>query len=178
VTTGNDGSWSQPVPPPTYPPQGGAGQFGPPAGYPTYPPAPGYHAQPAPPTRRRWPWIVGGIIAAVVLVVAGLLAVVFTVAKDDQPQAVNVIYEVTGTGSAEITYHGQDGGFTGPLSVTLPWQKQVTMGGEHTYVEVTVERPKSSEQPMKCRITADGKVLKEDESVGTFVFCDGRVGES
>jgi hypothetical protein len=105
-------------------------------------------------------------------------AVIFTVAKDDQPQAVEVIYEVTGTGSAEVTYHGPDGGFTGPSTETLPWRKQVTMGGEHTFVEVSVERARSSDEPLKCRITADGKVIQEDESVGIFVFCGGRVGEN
>jgi hypothetical protein len=173
VTNDNSGGWSQP--PPGYPPQGGAGQFGPPPGYPPYPPSPGYYVQPVPPTKSRWPWIVGGIVAAVVLVVAVGIAVI-TVTKDDQPQAVEVIYEVTGTGSAEITFHGPDGGFTGPSTETLPWRKQVTMGGEHTFVEVSVERARSSDEPLKCRITADGKVLQEDESVGIFVFCGGRVG--
>jgi hypothetical protein len=178
VTNDNSGGWSQPVPPPAYPPKGGAGQFGPPPGYPPYPSSPGYYVQPKPPTKSRWPWIVGGIIAAVVLVVTLGAVVIITVAKDAQPQAVNVIYEVTGTGSVEITYHGPDGGFTGPSTETLPWRKQVTMGGEHTFVEVSVERARSSDEPLKCRITADGKVIQEDESVGIFVSCGGRVGEN
>jgi hypothetical protein len=171
--TNDDGSGFDPVPP-SYPPLGPPEHYGPPPGYPP-PAAPGHHATP---TKRRWPWIVGGIIAAVVLVVVVGTAVIFTVARDDQPHAVTVTYEVTGTGSAEITYHGSDGGFTGPSTETLPWRKQVTMGGEHSFVEVSVERAKSSDEPLRCRITADGKVIKEDESVGAFVFCDGRVSKN
>ena len=98
MTFGNDGDWSQPGLPP------------------------GYYAQPKPPTKSHWPWIVGGIIAVVVLVVAVGAAIIFIVAKDDQPQAVEVTYEVTGTGPVEITFHGPEGGFTGPLAVTLPWK--------------------------------------------------------
>jgi hypothetical protein len=158
VMNGNDGGWSQPVPPPGYPP---------------YPP---YFAPPTQPVKPRWPWIVGGIMAVLVLVVvAGL--VIFTVARDDQPQAVTVTYEVTGPpGEVEVTYWDSDDNRSDPQPVTLPWRTQVTMRGEDKYTSLSVEQAKSSDEPVKCRITADGKVIQENESVGIFVSCSGRVG--
>jgi hypothetical protein len=178
VTNDNSGGWSQPVSPQAYPPQGGAGQFGPPPGYPPYPPSPGYYVQPKPPTKSRWPWIVGGIVAAVVLVMAVGAAVVFTVAKDAQPQAVEVIYEVTGPpGAVEVTYWGSDDNRSGPETVTLPWRTQVTMRGEDMYTSLSVERAKASDESVTCRITADGKVIQENQSISRSVSCHGRVGE-
>lgn len=174
VTNGNDGGWSQPVPPPAYPPQGGSGQFAPPPGYPPYPP--GYYAQPVPPTKSRWPWIVGGIVAAVVLVVAVGIAVI-TVAKDDQPQAVTVTYEVTGPpGPVEVTYWGSDDNRSDPVTVNLPWRTQVIMRAENLYVSVSAERPDASDEPLTCRITADGKSVNDNKSISRFVSCSGRVG--
>jgi hypothetical protein len=173
VTNGNDGGWSQPAPPPAYPPQGGAAQFGPPPGYPPYPP---YPAPPTQPAKPRWPWIVGGIGAAVVLaVVAGL--VIFTVAKDEQPQAVTVTYEVTGPpGAVEATYWGSDDNRSDPVTVNLPWRTQVTMRGENPYFSVSAERPDASDEPLTCRITADGKSVNDNTSISRFVSCHGRIG--
>jgi hypothetical protein len=105
-------------------------------------------------------------------------AVIFTVAKDAQPQAVTVTYEVTGPpGAVEVTYWDSDDKRSDPQTVTLPWRTQVTMRAEDPYTSLSVEQPKSSAEPIKCRITAEGKVIEENQSVGIFVSCHGRVGE-
>ncbi|MGX9788076.1 MmpS family transport accessory protein [Mycobacterium sp. MMS18-G62] len=167
--TNDDGSGFNPVPPPYHPPPGGSGQFGPPSGYPPYP------APPPRPAKKRWPWIVGGILAAVVLAVVVGLVVIFAVAKNE-PQAVTVTYEVSGSGSAEVTYWGADGNRSNPVTVALPWKTEVTMRGDDTYVSLSVERPKSSEEPVKCRITAGGKVIQENQAEGIFLSCTGHLG--
>jgi Mycobacterium membrane protein len=174
TVTNDDGRGFYPVPPPDGPPPGYPGQFGPPPGYPPYPPP--SSAPPAQPAKKRWPWIVGSIIAAVVLAVVVGLVVVLTVAKDE-PRAVTVTYEVTGPpGSVEVTYWGADGKRSNPVTVTLPWKTEVTMRGDDTYVSLSVERPKSSEEPAKCRITAGGKVIQENQAEGIFLSCTGHLG--
>jgi hypothetical protein len=156
VTNGNNGGWSQPVPPPGYPP---------------YPPAPRL------PAKSRWPWIVGGIIAAVVLVVAVAVAVI-TVADDDRPQAVTVTYEVTGPpGAVEVTYWDSDDNRSDPQTVTLPWRTHVAMSGEGNYASLSVERAQASGESLTCRITVEGKVIQENQSISRSVSCHGRVGE-
>ncbi|MGV0838092.1 MmpS family transport accessory protein [Mycolicibacterium thermoresistibile] len=161
--------------PPYPPPHGAPGQFGPLPGHPYPPPSP----YSAPPTKRRWPWIVAAI-AAVIVLTTGAIAALLLVGADDEEDIATVVvtYEVTGPPgtTVELTYWTSDNAQSEVQTVTLPWRTQVTKGGDNTYVSISVLRPERSDEPLGCRITADDVTISEDESVGISTSCGGQVG--
>jgi len=168
---------SQPTPPhPTPPPHY---QPGPP-GY--QPSPPGY----APPRKkRRWPWIVGGIVAFFVII--GIAA---GGGDNSGPtgnggpgapaaEAGEVVYEVTGQGTGEamsITYvtnaqfnQAQENG------ASLPWSKTVDLGNGLFNLASVVAQAGDGTTSITCKITKDGEVLVENTSTGQYalVTCSG-----
>jgi len=183
VAHDNDGGYSPASPGqsgpqaayPPYPPQYGPGQFAPPPGHVPVPP---YPAPPPRPRRRRWPWVAGAMLAvAVVLLALGGYAVTRG-GPNSEPQTISVTYEVTGSpGSVQIRYHDSEGHLSRPQTVSPPWQAQVLVReGSKQLVSVSGERADSSDEPLTCRITADGKSIDRKQSAGGFVFCGGYVG--
>jgi hypothetical protein len=134
---------------------------------------------PAPQPRRspRWPWIVGIAVVAVAVLVAVAVVVVLRADEDSSAQGIAVTYEVTGPGSARVDYWIEPGGRALPGVVKLPWKAEVAMHGENPFVSVSATRDGASEDPLRCRITANGTTVSEDESVSRSVGCDGYVGE-
>lgn len=178
---------------PYNPPAGGPPlQYGSPAGYPNYPqtgypgyPHGGYPEYPhAPyyyqPPRKRpvWPWVLGAVLVVMFLGAGGCLAVVAMVGSriDSEAQpAVNVTYEVAGSGSSvNITY--TDGGYnTAQQTVTtLPWTKDVRVDGLIKTVWLTAANG-PDDGTVTCKITAGGKTLAQETATGpyTVVSCIG-----
>jgi hypothetical protein len=86
-----------------------------------------------------------------------------------------VVFEVQGTGTAgNITYTTDTDSSAREASVRLPWRKelQVTQPGVSA-TTVTAQNKSSGE--IRCRISVDGKVIKEVSSSGLFtvVSCVG-----
>lgn len=173
-----------------YSPASSAGQIGPQPGYPPppqpygpgpvwpqpgYGPPPQYSASPVQPRKRRWPWIVGAVVAVAIIVLAiGGYALTRGGSKD-KAQTVSVTYEITGSaGPVEIRYHDSAGHLSEPQTVTPPWQTRVLVPqGRKQLVSVSGQRPDSSDEPLACRITSEGKSIDRKQSAGGFVFCGG-----
>ncbi|MGV0838094.1 MmpS family transport accessory protein [Mycolicibacterium thermoresistibile] len=155
--------------PPYPPPHGAPGQFGPLPGHPYPPPSP----YSAPPTKRRWPWIVAAIAAVIVLTTGAIAALLLVGADDEEIATVIVTYELTGPPvSVEVTYWGSDDARELD-TVTLPWQIQVTKGGDNNYVSLSALRAETSDEALRCRIAVEGRTISEEESVGISVTCGG-----
>ena len=169
---------SQPTPPhPTPPPHY---QPGPP-GY--QPSPPGY----APPRKkRRWPWIVGGIVAFFVIIgiaagAGGNTGPTGNGGPAGAPAASGgeVVYEVTSQGrgtATSITYvtnaqfnQAQENG------ATLPWTKTVDLGNGLFSMASVVAQAGDGVSSITCKITKNGEVLVENTSTGQYalVTCSG-----
>jgi hypothetical protein len=159
-----------------------------------YPPA---APTPIPPARkrRRWPWIVGGVI--VVLVVISIatnggktgggstsptgapagneattaVAVVATTApaQPAQPATHTVVYQVTGHGSlTDVTYTTDGMTTTNQEShATLPWTKTITLPRDQAFEQATILAQGATESTsITVTITVDGKVAKTASATG------------
>ncbi|ORW01733.1 hypothetical protein AWC14_07930 [Mycobacterium kyorinense] len=114
-------------------------------------------------------------VAVVVLALGGYAAT--RGRTNNAPQTVSVTYEVTGSpGSVQIRYHDSEGHLSEPRTVTPPWQTQVLVRDKSGMLYIRAERPGSSNEPLTCRITADGKSIDRRQSAGGFVFCSGYFG--
>lgn len=155
------------------PPYGPPGHFGLPPGYPYTP----YTTPPTQPTNRRWPWIVGAIATAVVLTVGTVTALVFIGGDDEEEVAtVTVLYELTGPPvEVQMTYWTSDDARSEVQTVTLPWQTQVTKGGDNNYVSISAMRAERSDEPLGCRISVEGVTISERQAATSTITCGGRV---
>lgn len=168
-------------------------QYGPPAG--------GWPApQQAPKKRRRWPWILGGIILLIVLISAvnggGEAptpdAPTAPAAGQQQPAPAPaaapqantgggdvVTYEVTGSGKAtNVTYiKDKNMGQEQVAAASLPWSKQVTFdGGTFSFQPLSlVAQNGQSGGNITCKISKNGKEITSSTSSGPFamVTCSG-----
>ena len=156
-------------------------QQGPPHGYGQHPmldPTQQHDAPPPPPPwRRRWAFILLGHVALL-----GLLATAVALPTHGVPVAnpapapASVVFEVEGTGTASSISYATGGtpGVVEEASARLPWRKEVqVMQREVSTTTVTAQNRSSGE--IRCRITVDGKVVKEVASSGLFtvVSCAG-----
>ena len=158
-----------------YPPPGGQ-SWGAPQG-----PPPGYPQQPSPKGKRPWPWIIGiGAVAVVLVVVAAVALIGFGPGGDDDREVqvhTMVTYEVTGVvESVELVYYS-DEGKEHLETAALPWSETVTLEGEDAYFDVSAQTVDASNQELTCRVSANGKTLVEDSTIGGFVGCGGRLNE-
>ncbi|CDZ90785.1 MmpS family transport accessory protein [Rhodococcus ruber] len=142
---------------------------------------PGYYQQP--PRKKKWPWIVGGIVLFFLLVMGGCMAFVGGVANEIDKEAnreVTVTYQVEGTGTgASVTYSGRDMNMAQETDVTLPWTKDVTIDGLGKFVSLTVTNNEDGGS-ITCRILADDAVVSEQTSSGPFASanCTGDAGQN
>ena len=80
-----------------------------------------------------------------------------------------VLYEVLGDGKANnITYSADGrGGLVQEANVSLPWRKEVTFDGRSFKIG-NMNAQNAGDGSITCRISVDGKVVKELTSPGRF----------
>jgi hypothetical protein len=86
----------------------------------------------------------------------------------DQNKEIEVVYEITGDGPAEILYTEQLG--TAPKVVSgqkLPWKMTTTMKGV-ALVSVSAQRTSAGEGDITCRATVDGKEVAKQTGSGPY----------
>lgn len=182
---------SYPPQPPPYQP--GPGQPGPEHRY----TAPGWpqqqqqqpYMQPPPAKKKRGPltWVLAafGVVAALCVVI-GIANVIgggggtentagpgaqADTAKTEKAAGRKIVMEVTGAKKADITY-GLDADQSQDLGVKVPWKKELT-STETMTIAVIVAQNKGS-GTISCKISLDGKVVKENSSQGEYavVTCE------
>jgi hypothetical protein len=84
-----------------------------------------------------------------------------------------VVYSVTGSGTADITYDSFTNGNSGTSQDTgaaIPWSKTITGSGIFNVYSLTATL--SSGGTVTCSITVDGKQLASHTSTGQFASVD------
>ncbi|MFC9588683.1 hypothetical protein [Streptomyces sp. NPDC056944] len=119
------------------------------------------------PGRRGWLIVGIALLACAGLVGHGLLG------TDEQPQrgaapGAEVTYDVTGTGTAEISYlaRGEAGTATVEKSVTLPWSASVRMPLGKTPAVTIVLDEKGGQA--SCTLTVRNKHVQRATATGAF----------
>ncbi|MER7472892.1 MmpS family transport accessory protein [Micromonospora sp. NPDC000018] len=84
-------------------------------------------------------------------------------AKDDGKK--KIVLEVTGPKSADVTY-GLNADQSQENGAKLPWKKELT--SSEALVIPTVLAQSKGTGKISCKITIDGKVVKENSSSGQF----------
>ncbi|MFE7550125.1 hypothetical protein [Streptomyces gardneri] len=125
-----------------------------------------------------------GLLAAGIVLLACLGLVGYGMLNtDEQPKStaatpvVDVMYEVTGTGTAEISYlaRSEDGTATVEKGVTLPWRKSVQAPlGKAPTVAVTLDGRGGQ---ATCTLAIRGKHVQRATATGEFgrATCSGKV---
>jgi hypothetical protein len=174
----------QGYPPQGYPPQGYGPPpqgYGAPQGYPQQghggPQGYGPPAQ-QPKKRKKWPFIVGGILLLFIIVgiaggngsgqQPGATGLGASGASDSASDKAAVVYEIVDAKNAgNITYSAGSGmDIAQENGVKLPWKKEVSMDRGFSIATLTAQNAGSGK--ITCRITVDGKVAKEVSSQGQY----------
>ncbi|MFC6012381.1 MmpS family transport accessory protein [Nocardia lasii] len=140
-----------------------------------YPPHGGY---PQPPRKKKvWPWVLGGVLVVLLLIVGGCVALVGTVANEIENEVnreVTVSYQAGGTGTSTVTYSDGSLEVAQDSDVALPWSKDVTVTGLVKYVSLSVLAGAEG-GTVSCKITVGDKVIDEDQATGQFAsaICSG-----
>lgn len=136
-----------------------------------------------PPARKRkkWPWILGGIILLFVAMVGGCVALIGGAANEidkEMNREVVVTYRVTGTGTGSITWTDKDFNMAQETDAPLPWEKQVTVSGFGKIASLTVTNSSDDGATSTCEIVVDGEVKYTQTAKGPFASanCSGSVG--
>jgi hypothetical protein len=137
-----------------------------------------HDAPPPPPPRRRRPWafiLLGAIALLGLLAIAVALPTHGAPVANPPPAPTTVVYEVEGAGTASSISYATGGtpGVVEEASARLPWRKELQVIQRGVSTTVTAQNKSSGE--IRCRITVDGKVIKEVASSGQFtvVSCAG-----
>jgi hypothetical protein len=156
-----------------------------PGGY-SVPPGPGYYQatdgnwypqQPGmapqkekkPVYKRVWFWLLMAALAFIVLIIA-LIAAAGTAINDANTKVHTVIYTVSGSGSATITYDAVDNGHSGETQnsdVALPWTKTIKGSGLFNAYTVTATLGDAG-GTATCTLTVDGKQVSSNTATGSF----------
>jgi hypothetical protein len=87
----------------------------------------------------------------------------------DPNRVIEVEYEVTGDGPAEIIYVDKLGGEPQRVrNAKLPWRKKLTMKGS-ALVSVVAVRGATATGSLRCTAKVDGEQVAEKTSEGTFI---------
>lgn len=138
---------------------------------------------PAPPPRKRGRGLLIGILALVLLVCGIGVAIAAatqgggksdtqgpgaqTGAADTKNNAgkKTVILEVTGAKAADVTY-GLNANQSQENDAKVPWKKTLTSGETLTIATVVAQNKGSG--TISCKVTVNGKVVKENSSKGEY----------
>lgn len=159
----SDGKW--------YPPQAASVVAPPPP--PGMPPGP--YPQPTKPSKplykRVWFWV----LMAVVVLFGGCIAIIAGTGKaihqaihDANSKKHTIVYTVTGTGTADITYFVFDNGNSGTSQVSdaqLPWTKTITGSGLFNSYSV-IATVGSGGGTVTCTLSVDGKQVSSNSGSG------------
>lgn len=89
------------------------------------------------------------------------------------PQAAEVVFEVTGSGTAGVITYGRGASVGQVSAVELPWRYTVPATGEPTDYSVAAA---GASGEVSCRIVVDGTVVAEaTDSEYSAVACSGRL---
>jgi hypothetical protein len=81
-----------------------------------------------------------------------------------------VVYEVTGSGSANVIYFKSDGITPVQAGETdLPWRQELRLESDAAFVSVNATRA-SGEGELGCRITIDGKEVAKKSASGQYAI--------
>lgn len=160
----SDGKWYPPQSASSAPPPPQA-MTGTPSGQPAKPNKPVY--------RRVWFWV----LMVIVVLFGGCIAVVAGTGKainDANNKKHTVVYTVTGSGTADITYFAFDNGNTGSSQVSdaqLPWTKTVTGSGLFNSYSV-IALVGADGETVTCTLTVDGKKVSSNTASGALSSAD------
>lgn len=88
------------------------------------------------------------------------------------------LYEVTGEGTATLTYSNDDEDTPQTINVTLPWSQEVTINGATSAVELFAQNGAEVAGALTCRISQNGKVLARAASSGAAAIVRCKTGRS
>ncbi len=171
----SDGKWYPPQPQqsPVAPPVGGDAPPGPGWWRATdgkwYPPLPGAGQGPTKKFYTRvWFWI----LVVVALAIGGCVALIAGAGVAIHHAATTthtVVYSVTGSGTADISYDSFTSGNSGSSQesgATLPWSKIVTATGLFSAFTLTAQI--QTGDTVTCTITVDGKQVSTNTATGQY----------
>lgn len=123
--------------------------------------------------------VLAGVIL-LVIVVGGCAALIGGVAnevdkemKKDAATVVAVKYEVMGGQGADITFSTDGGGEVSQENgAKTPWSKTVKIKGDPFLNTYSVLAQNKGGGTIRCKITVDGEVVKENQSKGQFAIAD------
>jgi hypothetical protein len=134
------------------------------------------HNTPSPITKRpqRWPWIVIGGFAVLMVISAvsddastGTTSSVSSYDTDDYDTP-SASYQLEGTASrVDITMRTEDGGTSQLADQPLPFSEYLSDGGGFLYISV---QNQGEHGTVTCRITVDGVVVSENTSSGAYTI--------
>lgn len=141
---------------------------------------------PVPPKKtRKWPWIVGGLFVLVFVLPAlggntqatPAPAPAAAAPAGDTSGGSTVVYEVTGKGSASVTYMKEGFSQEQQTSAKLPFKKELQFKDKvGSFAPLSlVAQHSAGGGDITCRITVDGQVVGESTSSGPYavVTCNG-----
>ncbi len=138
------------------------------------PPAPVARTKPTKKIYKRvWFWI----LMAVVVLFGGCIALVAGGTKavnDANNKKHTIVYTVTGSGTANITYFAFDNGNQGTSQVSdaqLPWTKTVTGSGLFNSYSV-IATVGTNGGTVACTLRVDGKQVSSHTASGEFSSAD------
>ena len=141
-----------------------------------YPPAASAVPVKKPFYKRVWFWL----LVVVALFFGGCITVITSASvavHNAATQQHTVVYAITGSGTADITYDTFQNGSSGTsqeTGVSLPWSKTLTASGLFSAYSLTASNGSGSGS-LACTITVDGKVISHNVSSGQYanVACTG-----
>lgn len=140
--------------------------------------------QQAAPARRsrKWPWIVGGLVAVVIVGTAlsnqgntptapGVPAGNDSGVQQEASSERVVVYSVTGTGIASNITYTTDGMTTmnQEADVHLPWTKEIRLPAGEAFQMVQISAQAGADtSEIHVTITVDGTLIKEAHATGGY----------
>lgn len=130
-----------------------------------------------PKKRKKWPWIVGGLIVVFIAIAGGCAAMVGGVANEIDKASnstAEVTYRVTGEGTASVTYSDQNFNIAQDTAAALPWEKAVTLTGFGKIASLTASNSFDADASAKitCSILVNNVVKNTQTSKGPGAMAD------